>query len=76
MIVTEEVIKYGLPYKHTYSDQNLYIYCPDDTVGDLKVLFKEALDPVDSPRQYLELIEEESDELTPEEALNIIVGGE
>lgn len=76
MIITELITKYEADYKHTYSDQGRLIYCPDDTVGEEKILFEDAYDPVDSNREYLEYEgDAEPEEITAEEALEIIAGG-
>lgn len=69
MIHTETVTIKGKQYRRTYSETNMLLR---DGVE-----YSEAIDPIDSDREYTEsetpLVE--SDELTAEEALDIIVGG-
>ena len=69
MIHTETVTIKGKQYRRVYSDTNMLLR---DGVE-----YSEAIDPIDSDREYTEsgTLLVESDELTAEEALDIIVGG-
>lgn len=76
MIITENVTKYEADYKHTYSDQRKLIYCERDTIGEEKLYFSHAWDPVSSDREYVEsdIYIDDNRDLTAEEALRIITG--
>lgn len=69
MIHMETVTIKGKQYRRTYSETNMLLR---DGVE-----YSEAIDPIDSDREYTESGTPlaESDKLTAEEALDIIVGG-
>jgi hypothetical protein len=71
MIITETITINGKQFTKNYSNEGFYI----QKVGTEEI-YSEAIDPVDSGRTYIEtdkLIEAE--ELTAENALDIIVKG-
>lgn len=70
MIVKENVTINGREFIHTYSDMGYEV----ERDG---VVYGEAYDPVEyADRTYTEVIPENEPELTAEEALNIILGGD
>ena len=68
MIYTEIVTMRGKQFRRTYSDT--YMVMRDG------VEYTEAVDPIDTDRVYTESTTPLSDEITAQEALDIIVGGE
>lgn len=68
MIYTEIVTIRGSEFRRTYSDTNM--------VTRDGVEYSEAVDPIDTDRVYTESTTPLSDEITAQEALDIIVGGE
>ena len=68
MIYTEIVTIRGSEFRRTYSDTNMVLR---DGVE-----YTEAVDPIDTDRVYTESTTPLSDEITAQEALDIIVGGE
>lgn len=71
MIITEQFEINGRSFTRTYSDAHRYV------VRD-GVSYSEANDPTEFGRTYEEgdLMEEFTEELTAEDALNILLGGE
>lgn len=70
MIVVEKVTINDREFIHTYSDMGYEI----ERDG---VVYGEAYDPVEyADRTYTEVIPEDEPELTAEEALTILLGGE
>lgn len=68
MIHIEQIEIKGKMYKYVYSDQFL--------IERDGICYVDAIDPIDSNREYLETrIPLPERDLTPEEALKIIVGG-
>lgn len=68
MLYTEVVTIRGKEYRRTYSDT--YMVMRDG------VEYSEAVDPIDSDREYTESTTPLPEEITAQEALDIIVGGE
>ena len=68
MLYTEIVTIRGKEYRRTYSDT--YMVMRDG------VEYSEAVDPIDSDREYTESTTPLPEEITAQEALDIIVGGE
>ena len=68
MLYTEVVTIRGKEFRRTYSDT--YMVMRDG------VEYTEAVDPIDTDRVYTESTTPLSDEITAQEALDIIVGGE
>lgn len=68
MIYTEIVTIRGEEYRRTQSDT--YMVTRDG------VEYSEAIDPIDSDREYTESTTPLLEEITAQEALDIIVGGE
>lgn len=67
MIYTETVTIHGKEFRRTYSDT--YMVTRDG------VEYGEAVDPIDTDRVYTESGTPLSEEITAQEALDIIVGG-
>lgn len=68
MLYTEVVTIRGKEFLRTYSDTNM--------VMRDGVEYSEAVDPIDSGREYTESTTPLPEEITAQEALDIIVGGE
>ena len=68
MIYTEIVTIRGKEFRRTYSDTNM--------VMRDGVEYTEAVDPIDTDRVYTESTTTLPEEITAQEALDIIVGGE
>lgn len=69
-MIIQEIIGNGLV--RTYSDQNVYIHG-----GFPEADYAEAVDPVSMGRTYTETdIPVEEEEATPEEILDILLGGD
>lgn len=68
MIYTEIVTIRGKEFRRTYSDTNM--------VMRDGVEYTEAVDPIDTDRVYTESTTTLLEEITAQEALDIIVGGE
>lgn len=68
MLYTEVVTIRGKEFRRTYSDTNM--------VMRDGVEYSEAVDPIDSDREYTESTTPLPEEITAQEALDIIVGGE
>lgn len=67
MIYSENVTIRGQEYRRTYSDT--YMVARDG------VEYSEAVDPIDTDRVYTESATPLPDEITAQEALDIILGG-
>ena len=70
MIKTETAVIRGREFAHTWSDRSVMI----EHDG---VLYDSVYDPIGSGREYTEALEHpiEDPELTPEETLDILLGG-
>ena len=71
MIKTENVIINGREFAHTWSDRAVMIARDG-------ILYDSAYDPIGTNRVYTEALDHpiEEPELTPEETLTILLGGE
>ena len=71
MIRTENVTINGVIYTHTWSDSNVYIHG-----GSPEADYDEAYDPVGMQRTYVETDIPIEDNITKEEAYDILMGEE